>query len=234
MSLDDSENIQITLDETTGGDMSLLNTIPPESADPIREEEEYIQIIVPDESPPNPTVELMKQHSKIALLIGLNYGTLQNRITNVNNAKQILINSYSYTEDNIIVLSEPTREELTAMLNSLIGSSSLVNEIIIYYSGYGNGINADLTKEEGVVDNLAKVVVAADLTTIDISQLIPQSCSKTLCIMDMCPYQDDGMLLKWGVDITGNIKVVTFCESDCINSNKNSLLQQLREPWVPL
>ena len=228
MSLDDSENIQITLNETTGGDMSLLNTIPPESADPItEEEEEYIPIVVPDESPPNPTVELMKQHSKIALLIGLNYGTLQNRITNVNNAKQILIDSYSYTEDNIIVLLEPSRDDLISMLNTVIGSSSLVNEIVIYYSGYGNGINADLTKEEGVVDNLAKVVVAADLTTTDISQLITQSSSKTLCIMEMCPYQDDEMLLKWGVDITGNIKVVTFCESDSKGTRRFSFAYAL-------
>ena len=186
------------------------------------------------EEPPNPIVELMKQHSNIALLIGLNYGTLQNRIQSVTNAKQILIDMYNYTEENIILLIEPSREDLTNILNTVIGSSGLVNEIIIYYAGYGNGINPDLTKEEGVIDNLAKVMVPADLSKIDVTNLLVQSCCKTLCIMDMCPYQDDEMLLKWGADITGNVKVVTFCESDCIHSNKNKLLQQLREPWVPL
>jgi hypothetical protein len=179
------------------------------------------------EEPPNPTVELMKQHSKIALLIGLNYGTLQNRIKNLNNAKQILINLHNYTEENIILLVEPSREDLTTTLNTVIGSSGLVNEIIIYYAGYGNGINPDLTKEEGVIDNLAKVMVPADLSKIDVSHLLVQSCCKTLCVMDMCPYQDDEMLLKWGADITGNVKVVTFCESDSTGTRRFSFAYAL-------
>jgi hypothetical protein len=97
------------------------------------------------ESPPNPIIELMKQHSKIALLIGLNYVdypeiTLKNRINGINNAKQILKNAYGFTDENILVLIEPSRENVLTMLNTIIGSSNLVSELIIYYSGYGNGI----------------------------------------------------------------------------------------------
>ncbi len=181
------------------------------------------------ESMPNPIVELMKQHTRIALLIGLNYtesnAALQNRIQCVNNAKQILINNYKYTEENIIVLIEPSREQVLSTLNNVIGSSALVTEIIIYYAGYGNGINPDLTKESGIIDNFKKVVVPADFSLIDITQLLLQSFCKTVCIMDTCPYKDEEMSLKWSAEITNHVKVVTFCESDSYNSNKNKLLK---------
>jgi hypothetical protein len=173
----------------------------------------------------------MKQHSRIALLIGLNYtessAALQNRIQCVNNAKHILTNNYNYTEENIIVLTEPSSDEVLSTLNNVIGSSGLVTEIIIYYAGYGNGINQDLTKEPGIIDNFKKVVVPADFTQIDITQLLLQSCCKTLCIMDICPYKDEEMPLKWSADISNHVKAVTFCESDSRNSNKNKLLQQM-------
>ncbi len=183
------------------------------------------------ESIPDPIVELMKQHTRIALLIGLNYtessATLQNRIQCVNNAKQILISDYDYTEENIIVLTEPSREQTLSTLNNVIGSSALVTQIIIYYAGYGNGINQDLTKESGIIDNFKKVIVPADFTQIDITQLLLQSCCKTLCIMDICPYKDDEMPLKWSAEITNHVKAVTFCESDSYNSNKNKLFKQM-------
>ena len=172
--------------------------------------------------------------------------------------EHILITSYNFTEENIIVLHlfsfktpplggqlcvkkggplcalwvrkgviEPSREVVMTTLNTIIGSSSLVTQIIIYYAGYGNGIKPDLSKEPGIIDNLAKVMVPADFTQIDVSQLLAQSCCKTLCIMDMCPYKDEDMPMKWSADIHNHIKIVTFCESDSHNSNKNKLLQQM-------
>jgi hypothetical protein len=210
-----SLNVEENVEETSLNVLSNVERIPPPAPEPIVE------------SPPNPIVELMKQHSKIALLIGLNYSTLKTRIQCMNNAKQILLTSYNYTEENIIVLTEPSREDLTTTLNSVMGSSILVTEIIIYYAGYGNGIKPDLSKEPGIIDNLAKVMVPADFTQIDVAQLLAQSCCKTLCIMDMCPYKDDDMPLKWSADISNHVKVVTFCESDSHNSNKNNLLQQM-------
>ena len=122
---------------------------------------------------------------------------------------------------------EPSREVVMTTLNTIIGSSSLVTQIIIYYAGYGNGIKPDLSKEPGIIDNLAKVMVPADFTQIDVAQLLAQSCCKTLCIMDMCPYKDEDMPMKWSADIHNHIKIVTFCESDSHNSNKNKLLQQM-------
>ena len=190
---------------------------------------------------PNPIVELMKQHSKIALLIGLNYVdspeiTLNNRIQSMNNAKHILIGAYGFTEDNILVLIEPLREKVLTTLNTIIGSSNLMNEIIIYYSGYGNGImKTDLgfCAEPGIIDNLAKQIMPADFMEIgqdELTSMLNQSCCKTVCIMDMCPYGNDDMLLKWGADVNNHVKVITLCESDSHNTNKNQLIQfMLRE-----
>jgi len=190
------------------------------------------------ESPPNPIIELMKQHSKIALLIGLNYVdyseiTLKNRIQSMNNAKQILINAYGFTEDNILVLIEPSRENVLTMLNTIIGSSNLISELIIYYSGYGNGImktDVGFCVESGIIDNLAKQIMPADFAEIgqdEFTSILNNSCCKTACIMDMCPYANEEMLLKWGADINNHVKVITLCESDSHNTNKNQLIQSM-------
>ena len=190
------------------------------------------------ESPPNPLVELMKQHSKFALLIGLNYVdfpeiTLSNRIKGIDNAKQILINFYGFTEENILVLIEPSREKVLTTLNTILGSSNLISELIIYYSGYGNGImktDVGFCAESGVIDNLAKQIMPADFAEIgqdELTNMLNNSCCKTACIMDMCPYENDDMLLKWSADINNHVKVITLCESDSHNTNKNQLIQSM-------
>ena len=193
-----------------------------------------LNLLIP-EPPPDPIVELMKQHSKIALLIGLNYVdfpevSLQNRIKACLSAKQILLSAYGFTEENIIVLTEPTRETTLKMLNTIIGSSSLVNQIIIYYSGYGNGIiktDSGFCVEPGVIDNLAKEIMPADFAKIsqdEMTGLLYQSCCNTLCIMDMSPYENNEMLLKWSADVNNKVKVITLCESDSHNTNKIQLI----------
>ena len=215
----------------------------PPSENPITTETNDVSSITIEiiESLPNPIVELMKQHSKIALLIGLNYVdspeiALNNRINGMNNAKQILLNVYGFTEDNIMVLIEPTREKVLTTLNTIIGSSNLINELIIYYSGYGNGImKTDLgfSAEPGIIDNLSKQIMPADFVEIgqdELTSMLNQSSCKTVCIMDMCPYGNDNMLMKWGADVNNNVKVITLCESDSHNTNKNQLIQlMLRE-----
>jgi len=195
------------------------------------------------ESPPNPIVELMKQHSKFALLIGLNYVdypeiTLNNRIKGINNAKQILLNMNGFTEENILVLIEPSREKVLTTLNTILGSSNLISELIIYYSGYGNGImkiDAGFCAEPGVIDNLAKQIMPADFVEIGqdkLTDMLNNSCCKTVCILDMCPYGNDDMLMKWSADINNHVKVITLCESDSHNTNKNQLIQSmLRETY---
>ena len=201
-----------------------------------------IEYIEPE---PNPIVELMKQHSKIALLIGLDYVdfpeiALKTRVQSMNNAKQILINFYGFVEENILVLIEPSRENILSMLNTIIGSSSFANEIIIYYSGYGNGImKTDLgfCAEPGIIDNLAKQFMPADFAEItqdELMALLNSSCCKTVCIMDMCCYGNDEMLLKWSADVNNLVKVITLCESDSHNTNKNQLIQSMLQDYLQI
>ena len=52
------------------------------------------------------------------------------------------------------------------------------------------------------------------------SMLWPKVVAIPLCIMDMCPYEDEDMPLKWSADIHNHIKSVTFCESDSHHTNK--------------
>ena len=194
---------------------------------------------------PNPIVELMKQHSKIALLIGLDYVdfpeiTLKTRVQSMNNVKQILINFYGFIEENILVLIEPSRENILSILNTIIGSSSFTNEIIIYYSGYGNGImKTDLgfCAEPGIIDNLAKQFMPADFAEItqdELMALLNSTCCKTVCIMDMCPYGNEEMLLKWSADVNNLVKVITLCESDSHNTNKNQLIQSMLQNYLQI
>jgi hypothetical protein len=180
----------------------------------------------------------MKQHSKFALLIGLNYVdfpeiTLNNRIKGINNAKQILLNMDGFVEENILVLIEPSREKVLTTLNTILGSSNLISELIIYYSGYGNGImktDVGFCAESGVIDNLSKQIMPADFAEIgqdELTNMLNNSCCKTACIMDICPYGNDDMLLKWSADINNHVKVITLCESDSHNTNKNQLIQSM-------
>ena len=217
---------------------------PPLENPPLETRPLYNQVTIEIiESPPNPIVELMKQHSKFALLIGLNYVdfpevTLRNRIKGIDNAKQNLINVYGFTEENILVLIEPCREKVLSTLNTILGSSNLINELMIYYSGYGNGIiktDAGFYAETGVIDNLAKQIIPADFAEIgqdEFTSMLNNSCCKTVCIMDMCPYGNEEMLLKWSADVNNLVKVITLCESDSHNTNKNQLreLHSLMNP----
>ena len=201
-----------------------------------------IEYIEPE---PNPIVELMKQHSKIALLIGLDYVdfpeiTLKTRVQSMNNAKQILINFYGFVEENILVLIEPSRENILSMLNTIIGSSGFANEVIIYYSGYGNGImKTDLgfCLEPGIIDNLAKQIMPADFAEItqdELMALLNSTCCKTVCIMDICCYGNEDMLLKWSADVNNLVKVITLCESDSHNTNKNQLIQSMLQDYLQI
>jgi hypothetical protein len=230
-SIVDSSIADLSIADSSIVDLSMVNSSTIDlSFNPIT-----IEII---ESPPNPIIELMKQHSKFALLIGLNYVdfpeiTLNNRIKGINNAKQILLNMDGFVEENILVLIEPSREKVFTTLNTILGSSNLISELIIYYSGYGNGImktDVGFCAESGVIDNLAKQIMPADFVEIgqdELTNMLNNSCCKTACIMDMCPYGNDDMLLKWSADINNHVKVITLCESDSHNTNKNQLIQSM-------
>jgi hypothetical protein len=45
--------------------------------------------------------------------------------------------------------------------------------------------------------------------------------------MDMSPYGNDEMFLKWSADVNNQVKIITLCESDTHNTNKNKLIQMM-------
>ena len=89
--------------------------------------------------------------------------------------------------------------------------------------------------EPGVIDNLMKQMMPSDFIEIGQDELIPclnQSSCKTVCIMDMCPYGE--MALKWGADVMNHVKIITLCESDSHNTNKNALIQAMLQSYLQL
>jgi len=164
----------------------------------------------------DPLVTMMQEYKKIALLIC----PLQNDY-----AKAELIANHGFCDENIILLEtgDCTRANILLKLNTIIGSSNLLTDFWIYYSGYGNRII-----NSGVIDNLMKIIVPSvpDEAAIEQDELVPllqQSACNTICVMDMCPPTE--MLLKWAVDTIGPLKIITFSEST--NTNKFALIRKL-------
>jgi hypothetical protein len=164
----------------------------------------------------DPLVTMMQEYKKIALLIC----PLQNDY-----AKAELIANHGFCEENIILIEtgECTRANILLKLNTIIGSSNLLTDFWIYYSGYGNRII-----NSGVIDNLMKIIVPSvpDEAPIEQDELVPllqQSVCNTICVMDMCPPTE--MLLKWAVDTIGPLKIITFSEST--NTNNFALIRKL-------
>lgn len=189
------------------------------SSDPSSAEPNPLVDFEPIEEPVNPIIEIMKQYSKIALLIC----PLPNDY-----AKTELISNHGFCEENIIIIADTdcTRDNILKMLNTIIGSSNLLTYLLIYYSGYGNRII-----NSGVIDNLMKIIVPYDASESPIGQdelvpLLQQSVCNTVCLLDLCPPTE--MLLKWSVDTMGPLKIITLSESK--NTNKFSRIRSVIIP----
>lgn len=87
---------------------------------------------------------------KKAVCIGINYynsprNTLNGCIDDCVNMKNVLIDAYGYTNDNVITLRDdiqnsallPTRQNILTNLKNLISSSNNCDEICFFYSGHG-------------------------------------------------------------------------------------------------
>lgn len=87
---------------------------------------------------------------KKALLIGCNYINTPNQlngcINDIIHMRNMLIDAYAYSPDNIIMLRDdvptilPTRANILNSLKLLIGQSAGLSELIIHYSGHGTSI----------------------------------------------------------------------------------------------
>ena len=87
--------------------------------------------------------------TKKVLIIGLNYGiepsiALYGRINIAVNARGVFIAEYGILEENITYLTDEwaplTKDQILAAIQALVDESTSLEEIYIYYAGYGSGI----------------------------------------------------------------------------------------------
>lgn len=87
--------------------------------------------------------------TKKVLIIGLNYGiessiALSGRINIAVNARGVFIADYGILEENITYLTDEwaplTKDQILAAIQALVNESTSLEEIYVYYAGYGSGI----------------------------------------------------------------------------------------------
>ena len=87
--------------------------------------------------------------TKKVLIIGLNYGiessiALSGRINIAVNARGVFIADYGILEENITYLTDEwvplTKDQIISAIQALVDESTSLEEIYVYYTGYGSGI----------------------------------------------------------------------------------------------
>jgi hypothetical protein len=231
--------------------------------------------------------------TKKVLIIGLNYGNqpsiaLSGRINIAVNARGVFIADYGILEENITFLTdewEPlTKDQIQASIYSLIDESPNLEEIYIYYAGYGSGIrilkeiqypeipvpeiisldpvadlmtqipqpddvdlqptlpeqirptiNYEFSPVYGKYDKLTKQIVGSDYEIIehkDIIDILGKSRCRTICVLDMCPFDNDSNIM-WGTDIIGKVNIISFSESDIYSSGKRAMIHTITSHFYP-
>lgn len=140
---------------------------------------------------------------KKALCVGINYyntpsNKLNGCIDDVINIKNVLIDAYGYSTQNITVLRDdivnnptylPTRANILSNLKSLVDSSAGCDEIWFHYSGHGSQI-ADKNGDE--VSKLDQVIVPMDfpsfgfITDDELYNIIINAKCKFILLFDSC------------------------------------------------
>jgi hypothetical protein len=94
--------------------------------------------------------------TKKVLIIGLNYsGALSGRINIAVNARGVFIADYGILEENITYLTDEwaplTKAQIMTAIQTLVDESAVLDEIYVYYAGYGSGIRIVKTVDYGEV-----------------------------------------------------------------------------------
>ena len=139
---------------------------------------------------------------KKALLIGINYTSipsisLRGCIDDIVNMRNVLIDAFGYTQNNIIMLRDdsssgsllPTKANIINALTTLAIGSSSNQEIWIHYSGHGSQIrdNSNTTR-----NGLDDVIVPLDyqrsgfITDIQINSIIRMIECRAFILFDSC------------------------------------------------
>ena len=100
---------------------------------------------------------LLTRPTKYALLIGINYRgkstQLEGCINDMNNIKNLLIDSLNFKEQNIIIINDdtdikPTKENILNYLNNLVKDSIAGDTLFFGYSGHGTHTQNTISKDE--------------------------------------------------------------------------------------
>ncbi len=94
--------------------------------------------------------------TKKVLIIGLNYsGALSGRINIAVNARGVFIADYGILEENITYLTDEwtplSKAQIMTAIQTLVDESAVLDEIYVYYAGYGSGIRIVKSVDYGEV-----------------------------------------------------------------------------------
>jgi len=87
----------------------------------------------------------------------------------------------------------------------------------------------------GQYDKLTKQIVGSDYEIIeqkDILELLGKSHCRTICVLDMCPFDNDSNIM-WGTDTIGNVNIISFSESDVHSSGKRAMIHTITSHFYP-
>lgn len=157
--------------------------------------------------------------AKKALLIGINYANTPNElrgcIDDIVNMRNALIDAYSYSPGNIVMLRDdqplqPTRSNILAQLAALVQQSGQLQEIWVHYSGHGSYV-ADKNGDEIATRQDSTIVPCDYMTTgvivddelIALLKRVKPSC-RVILLFDSC-FSGSVCDLPWSFEhISGN------------------------------
>ena len=141
--------------------------------------------------------------TKRALLIGCNYSTipgaqLKGCINDVVNVRNMLVDAYGYSVQNMVVLRDdnpesattmPTRSNILAGLKDIVAKSVAGDEIWIHFSGHGTQVNDKSANPDEAQD---ETIVPCDFKSAgliiddEIFDIIKDSVATTIIAFDSC------------------------------------------------
>jgi len=162
---------------------------------------------------------------KKALLIGINYigmqGELNGCINDIIHAKNFLMTYHGYKEEEIVMLSEvsknkkPTKSNIIHWMNWLVKDNTSDSQLYLHYSGHGaytrdrNGDENDGKDETIVPLDYTKTgqITDDELKTILVEPLVKGA--KMMCVFDCC-HSGTVLDLHCNYKVDSNVNTNTF------------------------
>ncbi len=174
--------------------------------------------------------------TKKVLIIGLNYsGALSGRINIAVNARGVFIADYGILEENITYLTDEwaplTKAQITTAIQTLVSESALLDELYVYYAGYGSGIRIVKTVDYGEVP-LSLDSVPLSLESVPVGSVPVGSVPLEPLSLDSVPLEplpDDTITIS--IDELSNVELSNVELSNTELSNVETVLP-VTEPDV--